>query len=126
MSQQLRRTMPLLPISIVMQLTELTARQIRYYEDHDLINPARTDGNRRMFSLIDVDTLLEIKDFLEQGINMAGIKKIFEMKNLPLIAETKAQMTDTELRSFLRVEMQQAGRMQKASLRQGDLSRFYH
>lgn len=126
MSQQLRRSMPLLPISIVMQLTELTARQIRYYEDHDLINPARTDGNRRMFSLIDVDTLLEIKDFLEQGINMAGIKKIFEMKNQPLIAETKAQMTDTELRSFLRVEMQQAGRMQKASLRQGDLSRFYH
>lgn len=126
MSQQLRRTMPLLPISIVMQLTELTARQIRYYEDHDLINPARTDGNRRMFSLIDVDTLLEIKDFLEQGINMAGIKKIFEMKNQPLIAETKAQMTDAELRSFLRVEMQQAGRMQKASLRQGDLSRFYH
>lgn len=125
-SQQLRRSMPLLPISIVMQLTELTARQIRYYEDHDLIHPARTDGNRRMFSLIDVDALLEIKDFLEQGINMAGIKKIFEMKNQPIILETKAQMTDAELRSILRVEMQQTGRYQKASLRQGDLSRFYH
>lgn len=126
-SQQLRRSMPLLPISIVMQLTELTARQIRYYEDHDLIHPARTDGNRRMFSLIDVDTLLEIKDFLEQGINMAGIKKLFEIKNQPVIMETKAQITDAELRSILRVEMQQTGgRYQKASLRQGDLSRFYH
>lgn len=126
-SQQLRRSMPLLPISIVMQLTELTARQIRYYEDHDLIHPARTDGNRRMFSLIDVDTLLEIKDFLEQGINMAGIKKLFEIKNQPIIMETKAQITDAELRSILRVEMQQTGgRYQKASLRQGDLSRFYH
>ncbi|MFX3674013.1 MAG: MerR family transcriptional regulator [Paenisporosarcina sp.] len=126
MSQQLRRSMPLLPISIVMQLTELTARQIRYYEDHELINPARTEGNRRMFSLIDVDILLEIKDFLEQGINMAGIKKLFEMKNQPIIMETKAQLTDAELRSILRIEMQQAGRFQKASLRQGDLSRFYH
>lgn len=126
MSQQLRRSMPLLPISIVMQLTELTARQIRYYEDHDLIHPARTDGNRRMFSLIDVDTLLEIKDFLEQGINMAGIKKLFELKNQPIIPEIKAQMTDAELRSILRIEMQQAGRFHKASLRQGDLSRFYH
>ncbi|EPD53245.1 MerR family transcriptional regulator [Paenisporosarcina sp. FSL H8-0542] len=126
MSQQLRRSMPLLPISIVMQLTELTARQIRYYEDHDLIHPARTEGNRRMFSLIDVDTLLEIKDFLEQGINMAGIKKLFEMKNQPIIQEAKAQLTDAELRNILRMEMQQAGRYQKASLRQGDLSRFYH
>ncbi len=125
-SQQLRRSMPLLPISIVMQLTELTARQIRYYEDHDLIHPARTEGNRRMFSLIDVDTLLEIKDFLEQGINMAGIKKLFEMKNQPIIQEAKAQLTDAELRNILRMEMQQAGRYQKASLRQGDLSRFYH
>ena len=125
-SQQLRRSMPLLPISIVMQLTELTARQIRYYEDHDLINPARTDGNRRMFSLIDVDTLLEIKDFLEQGINMAGIKKLFDLKNQPIIPEITAQMTDAELRSILRIEMQQAGRFQKDSLRQGDLSRFYH
>nr|WP_272508241.1 MerR family transcriptional regulator [Paenisporosarcina quisquiliarum] len=125
-SQQLRRSMPLLPISIVMQLTELTARQIRYYEDHDLIHPARTEGNRRMFSLIDVDTLLEIKDFLEQGINMAGIKKLFEMKNQPIVQEPKAQLTDAELRSILRIEMQQAGRFQKASLRQGDLSRFYH
>ena len=37
MSSEIRRTMPLLPISIVMQLTDLTARQIRYYEEHDLI-----------------------------------------------------------------------------------------
>ena len=124
--QQLRRSMPLLPISIVMQLTELTARQIRYYEDHDLIHPARTEGNRRMFSLIDVDILLEIKDFLEQGINMAGIKKLFVLKNQPVIPEIKEQMTDAELRSILRIEMQQVGRFQKASLRQGDLSRFYH
>ncbi|MBU0903896.1 MAG: MerR family transcriptional regulator [Planococcaceae bacterium] len=126
MSQQLRRSMPLLPISIVMQLTELSARQIRYYEDHELIHPARTDGNRRMFSLIDVDTLLEIKDLLEQGINIAGIKKVFDMKNQPILSIEKPQMTDSELRQLLRLEMQQSGRFQKASLRQGDLSRFYH
>jgi len=125
-SQQLRRSMPLLPISIVMQLTELSARQIRYYEDHELIHPARTDGNRRMFSLIDVDTLLEIKDLLEQGINIAGIKKVFDMKNQPILSIEKPQMTDSELRQLLRLEMQQSGRFQKASLRQGDLSRFYH
>ena len=37
MSSEIRRSMPLLSISIVMQLTDLTARQIRYYEEHDLI-----------------------------------------------------------------------------------------
>ncbi|RKJ31279.1 MerR family transcriptional regulator, partial [Butyricicoccus sp. 1XD8-22] len=38
-SSELRRSMPLLPMSTVMQLTELSARQIRYYEEHDLIQP---------------------------------------------------------------------------------------
>ena len=125
MSSEIRRSMPLLPISIVMQLTDLTARQIRYYEEHDLIQPHRTEGNRRMFTLNDVDTLLEIKDMLEQGVNMAGIKKVFDMKNDPNTQIDNKEITDAELRKILREEMRQAQRMQKSSIRQGDLSRFY-
>lgn len=125
MSSEIRRSMPLLSISIVMQLTDLTARQIRYYEEHELIQPHRTEGNRRMFSLNDVDKLLEIKDMLEQGVNMAGIKKVFEMKDNPALQEANKEISDTELRKILREEMRQAQRMQKSSIRQGDLSRFY-
>ena len=77
---QIRRSMPLFPIGTVMTLTDLSARQIRYYEEHQLISPARSDGNRRLFSLNDIDTLLEIKDLLDQGVNMAGIKQIFALK----------------------------------------------
>ncbi|MBD8025349.1 MerR family transcriptional regulator [Ureibacillus sp. Re31] len=126
-SSELRRSMPLLPIGTVMQLTELSARQIRYYEEHDLIQPHRTEGNRRMFSLNDVDTLLDIKDMLEQGVNMAGIKKVFEMKNNPAVqaVKEKEEISDSELRRILREEMRMTGRHQKTSLRQGDLSRFY-
>ncbi|KGR91238.1 MerR family transcriptional regulator [Ureibacillus massiliensis 4400831 = CIP 108448 = CCUG 49529] len=126
-SSELRRSMPLLPMSTVMQLTELSARQIRYYEEHDLIQPHRTEGNRRMFSLNDVDTLLDIKDMLEQGVNMAGIKKVFDMKKNPavLAAQAKQELSDSELRKVLREEMKMAQGQQKPSLRQGDLSRFY-
>ena len=126
-ASELRRSMPLLPISTVMQLTELSARQIRYYEEHDLIQPHRTEGNRRMFSLNDVDTLLDVKDMLEQGVNMAGIKKVFDMKNNPAVqaAKAKEEISDAELRRILREEMMNNGRHQKTSLRQGDLSRFY-
>ena len=126
MSREIRRAMPLLPISMVMQLTELTARQIRYYEEHKLIEPARSEGNRRMFSLDDVDALLEIRELLDQGINMAGIKKVFDMrKNNNVKSSNKLSISDSELRAILREEMQQAQIMQKASLRQGDLSRFF-
>jgi len=111
---------------MVMQLTELTARQIRYYEEHELIVPARSEGNRRMFSLDDIDALLEIRELLDQGINMAGVKKVFAMRSKEYVKKPDVvRVTDTELRTILREEMLQAQRMQKTSLRQGDLSRFF-
>jgi len=51
MGDDTRRNMALFPIGIVMKLTDLTARQIRYYEQNDLIQPARTEGKQRLFFL---------------------------------------------------------------------------
>ncbi|AXI39742.1 MAG: MerR family transcriptional regulator [Bacillaceae bacterium] len=135
MNDQDRRSMPLFPISIVKQLTELSARQIRYYEEHGLISPARTEGNRRLFSFNDVDRLLEIKSLIEQGVNMAGIKQIFAYKEneqerqtfeRSSLAKEKSDLSDAELRKLLKEELLHAGRMNRATLRQGDLSRFFH
>jgi MerR family transcriptional regulator, glutamine synthetase repressor len=132
MSDNIRRTTPLFPIGIVMQLTELSARQVRYYEENELIQPARTEGNRRLYSFNDVDKLLEIKSLLDQGLNIAGIKQVMNMKETNNHAteakkeEKKAALSDEQLRKLLREELQQAGRLNRTSLRQGDMSRFFH
>ncbi len=65
--KELQRSKSVLPIGTVMKLTDLTARQIRYYEEQELVIPQRTDGNRRMYSLNDIDKLLEIKDYLDDA-----------------------------------------------------------
>lgn len=65
------------PIRVVMEMTNLTARQIRYYEEQGLIKPSRNEGNQRMFSIEDIEQFLEIKRFIEQGVNIAGVKAIF-------------------------------------------------
>lgn len=132
MNDEIRRNMPLFPMAIVKQLTELSARQIRYYEEHHLIHPARTSGNQRLFSFNDVDRLLEIKALIEQGINISGIKKILVMneqvqeKNEIPIASKPQDISDKELRKHLKNELLMAGRHGKASIIQGQLSRFFH
>ena len=78
--KELRRSLAVFPIGSVMKLTDLTARQIRYYEDQGLISPDRTEGNRRMYSLDDMDRLLEIKDYISDGFNIADIKKKYAPK----------------------------------------------
>ncbi|MCZ0702642.1 MerR family glutamine synthetase transcriptional repressor [Natronobacillus azotifigens] len=129
MSDQDRRSTPLFSIGIVKDLTDLTARQIRYYEEHNLVNPARTEGNQRLFSFNDVDRLLEIKELIEKGINLAGIKQVLQLKDLPrteqVTTDTKPELTEKELRKFLRNELLESGRLGKTSLRQGELSRFF-
>ncbi|PGS49407.1 MerR family transcriptional regulator [Bacillus sp. AFS041924] len=133
MNDQVRRSTPLFPIGIVISLTELSARQIRYYEEHGLIRPARTEGNRRLFSFNDVDRLLEIKTFIEQGLNLAGIKEVLNLKSSEKSKETIVQqviveksISDEQLRKMLRQELYQNGKLGKTSLRQGDMSRFFH
>lgn len=126
--KEIRRSMPLLPIGTVMKLTDLSARQIRYYEEHELITPARTEGNRRLYSLNDVDRLLDIKDLLDQGINIAGIKKILLMNDHrgtgPVLV--KNHVTDEEIRKRLRQELLRAGRFRSPSQRLSDAPRFLH
>ncbi|MGP4059918.1 MerR family transcriptional regulator [Halobacillus litoralis] len=134
MSDEIRRSMPLFPMGIVQSLTDLTARQIRYYEQHQLIHPARSEGNRRMFSFNDVDRLLEIKDLIDQGVNMAGIKKVLKLDKQPenqaydeeQIQEVHNELTEKELRRMLQQELFTAGRQGKLGIRQGEMSRFFH
>lgn len=131
---QIRRSMPLFPMGTVMQLTDLTARQIRYYEEHGLVHPERSEGNRRLYSLNDIDTLLEIKDLIDQGVNLAGIKQIFAVKEEQSIEhelqkqalKDKRELTNEEIRKLLRKELTNAGRFNRPTLRQGDMYRFFH
>jgi MerR family transcriptional regulator, glutamine synthetase repressor len=131
MEDQLRRNMALFPMSIVRELTGLTARQIRYYEENNLVFPKRTDGNRRMFSFNDVDRLLEIKSLLDKGVNLAGIKHVLETEVLPPIQTTPPEpqekdLSDEQLMKMLKNELLHAGKYGKTSLIQGELSRFFH
>ena len=111
----IRRSMPLFSIGVVMQLTDLTARQIRYYEEHQLISPMQNRGESSAFFLNDIDRLLEIKELIEQGVNLAGIKKIFTVKNDPALQvkdieqaeKIRHDLSEEELRKILRAELLQ-------------------
>ncbi|WP_122645428.1 MerR family transcriptional regulator [Enterococcus mediterraneensis] len=107
--KELRRSMSVFPIGTVMKLTDLTARQIRYYEEQDLIHPERSEGNRRMYSLNDIDTLLEIKDYLSEGLNMAGIKHVYQMKQQEKAEDEQKSLTDEDVRRIFYDELLSQG-----------------
>ncbi|MBP1999712.1 MerR family glutamine synthetase transcriptional repressor [Paenibacillus shirakamiensis] len=134
MADEIRRNMALFPIGIVMKLTDLSARQIRYYEQHNLIVPARTSGNQRLFSFNDVERLLEIKALIDKGVNIAGIKQVMnpmtkESTEATVIThdteEKRKVLTDSQLYRMLKQQLVTGKRPGQVSLIQGELSRFF-
>jgi MerR family glutamine synthetase transcriptional repressor len=132
LADELRRNMALFPIGIVMKLTDLTARQIRYYEQHELIVPARTAGNQRLFSFNDVERLLEIKSLIEKGVNIAGIKQVMnpvskESDDATLVSEQsevkRRELSDQQLHRLLKQQLLEK-RPGRTSMIEGQLSRF--
>ncbi|RBW68969.1 MerR family transcriptional regulator [Bacillus taeanensis] len=104
---EIKRNEALFPISVVKEITNLTARQIRYYEEQGLINPGRNKGNHRVYSLNDIARCLEIKRYIDQGLNIAGIKAVYDSKVqekniIPNHMEKlKIDLSDLELRELL-------------------------
>ncbi|HFI0464513.1 TPA: MerR family transcriptional regulator [Streptococcus suis] len=105
--KELKKNLSIFPIGTIMSLTGLTARQIRYYEDYQLIHPKRSDTNRRLYSLNDIDRLLEIMDLIEEGMTLKGIKRFFETPNqqAPPSKHLSQPLTDQDVRRILRDEL---------------------
>ncbi|MBA2875970.1 MerR family transcriptional regulator [Thermaerobacillus caldiproteolyticus] len=60
-------------IGIVSELTGLSQRQIRYYEERKLIFPDRSKGIRK-YSFADVEQLMDIANKREEGVTTREIR----------------------------------------------------
>jgi len=126
MDIDVRKRMPLFPIGIVQKLTDLSARQIRYYEQHELVAPVRSDGNQRLFSFLEVECLLRIRALLDEGLNMAGVKQRLERVARERLAQTSRQEpTDVQVHQRMHNELLESRFQGSTSEFQGDLFRFY-
>ena len=102
--RELRREMAVLPIGVVRELTGLSDRQIRYYDQQKLITPQRGAGKQRRYSLNDVDRLFEIADYLDVGYSTAELRELYAKR------ERKAQSGETAMRKAFADELMRIGR----------------
>jgi MerR family transcriptional regulator/heat shock protein HspR len=53
---------------------------LRIYESRGLLTPARTDGGTRRYSEHDIERIERITMYLEEGLNLAGIERVFVLE----------------------------------------------
>jgi len=72
---------PCYVISVAASLVQAHPRTLRIYEDEGLLAPARTPTNIRLYSENDIRRILWIRRLTqERGVNLAGVKLLFELE----------------------------------------------
>ncbi len=77
---QADRDKPLYMISVAAELTGMHPQTLRVYESKGLVNPKRSGGNTRLYSRADIERLELINQLTDEGINLAGVVRILDMR----------------------------------------------
>lgn len=74
-------TEPVFIISVASDILGIHPQTLRFYEREELVIPQRTEAGQRLYSQKDLDDVREIRVLTrENGVNLAGVKIILEMR----------------------------------------------
>ena len=68
-------------ISVAAELAGVHAQTLRIYERKGLVEPARTPGGSRRYSEIDIALLRRIQELTNEGLNLAGVKRVLDLEH---------------------------------------------
>jgi MerR family transcriptional regulator/heat shock protein HspR len=67
-------------ISVAAELAGVHPQTLRIYERKGLLEPGRTQGGSRRYSEADIAHLRRIQDLTNEGLNLAGVKRVLELE----------------------------------------------
>lgn len=94
------RDKPLYMISVAAELTGMHPQTLRVYEQKGLVTPGRSRGNTRLYSQSDIDRLNLISKLTDEGINLAGVIRILDMRERELELENELEDLRARVRSL--------------------------
>lgn len=67
-------------ISVTAKMVGMGQQNLRQYESRGLLEPDRTAGGTRLYSVRDVAVLRRIGELLSEGLNLAGIRMVLQLE----------------------------------------------
>jgi MerR family transcriptional regulator/heat shock protein HspR len=85
-------------ISVAARMAGMHPQTLRQYDRMGLVQPERAAGGGRRYSARDVALLREIQRLSqEEGVNLAGIKRIIELAQLSLTLQQRLEQAEAAL-----------------------------
>ena len=93
-------------ISVAADLAGVHPQTLRIYERKGLIEPMRTQGRSRRYSERDVALLRRIQELTNEGVGLAGVRRILEL-------ESRVELLENELRRVTAEAREAVARIQR-------------
>jgi MerR family transcriptional regulator/heat shock protein HspR len=94
-------------ISVAAELAGVHPQTLRIYERKGLVEPGRTQGGSRRYSEADIAQLRRIQDLTNEGLNLAGVKRVLELEaELERIRAETAELRSQAVEDVDRVHRQ--------------------
>ncbi|ERG65245.1 hypothetical protein L332_12450 [Agrococcus pavilionensis RW1] len=103
----LDETSPIFSIAAAAELAGLHAQTLRQYDRLGLVEPARTAGNTRRYSMRDIGRLKQVQLLSSEGVSLEGIRRILEMSDENRELRVRVRELESALADAV---MQQQGR----------------
>lgn len=85
-------------ISVAARLVGVHEQTLRYYERAGLVEPARSKGRIRLYSLHDLERVRQIRRLTDDmGVNLAGVEVIMRLTDHIRHLESRLQDMETEV-----------------------------
>jgi MerR family transcriptional regulator/heat shock protein HspR len=84
-------------ISVAAELAGVHPQTLRIYERKGLIEPKRTEGRSRRYSDRDIELLQHIQELTNEGVGLAGVRRILELERDLDDARAEAERLAEEL-----------------------------
>jgi MerR family transcriptional regulator/heat shock protein HspR len=85
-------------ISVAAELAGVHPQTLRIYERKGLIEPQRTEGRSRRYSDRDIELLQHIQELTNEGVGLAGVKRILDLEATVEAAEEEIARLRAQLR----------------------------
>jgi MerR family transcriptional regulator/heat shock protein HspR len=94
-------TQALFLISVAAELSGLHPQTLRQYDRLGLVSPSRSVGRGRRYSIRDIALLRNVSRLTDEGINLAGIKRIIELESTLSQLSSEIARLNLEVSSLL-------------------------
>jgi MerR family transcriptional regulator/heat shock protein HspR len=85
-------------ISVAARLVGVHEQTLRYYERAGLVEPARSKGRIRLYSLHDLERVRQIRRLTDDmGVNLAGVEVIMRLTDRIRVLEQRVADLEREL-----------------------------